>query len=271
MLMTIISTGKLELLKTQAPNYVFIQNYIHPFTRLTHWTHSWSIAIEEHFYLALPVVLVFLAPTRFRRLVTIGVIVCVGVLALRVILFSLLDLSWPHFYYPSHMRVDSLSFGVMLGYLYQYKRATFLRLARFWPLLLGLSPLVLLAYFYPLETSAISFTIGFTIFYLVFGGFVVAARAYPDVGKSGPLRLLALMGVYSYTIYLAHSVIYELPGIRGARLQVILLLGRSGDRILFFVLSILLGVLLSHCIERPFLRLREKWLPGTSVRAKALA
>lgn len=264
MILTIIAKGDVGLLKTKAPNYVFIQNYMQPQYR---WTHSWSIAIEEHFYLVLPLVLVILAPTKFKSLFRIGTLICVAVLALRLIVFFTSDLPWPNFYFQSHMRIDSLCFGVMLGYLYQYKQTTFLRAARFWPLFLALTPLVLLAHFYPLKSSSLSYTIGFTIFYLVFGGLVVAARAYPDVGKSGPLRLVALMGVYSYTIYLAHSVIYELPGIRGVRLQFILLFGRSGDRILFLALSILLGVLLSHSVERPFLRLREKWFPRSSVKA----
>lgn len=264
MLITIIATGELDLLTTKAPNYVFMQNYTHPITR---WTHSWSIAIEEHFYLTLPIVLMFLAPSRFKGLFKMGVVFCLSILAFRVVIFFARDLSWPNFYYPSHMRVDSLCFGVMLGYLYQYKRATFLRAAKFWPVFLALSPLVLVAYFFPLERSAISFTVGFTLFYLIFGGLVVAARAYPDFGKTGPLKLIALIGVYSYTIYLAHSVIYELPGINGVRLNVISLFGSLGDRVFFFLLSILLGVLISHLIERPFLGLRARWLPGSSLKA----
>ena len=34
------------------------------------------------------------------------------------------------------------------------------------------------------------------------------------------------------------------------------------ERVLFMALSIAAGVLTSHAIERPFLRLRSKWLPA---------
>jgi peptidoglycan/LPS O-acetylase OafA/YrhL len=126
--------------------------------------------------------------------------------------------------------------------------------------------LLVLAYVFPVETSPISYTLGFTVFYLVFSGLVVVARAYPDFGRSGPQRLIALAGVYSYTIYLAHSVLYELPGMLTVRHMMFPYFGTTGDRVLFFGLSIVLGVVLSHFIERPFLRLRAKWLPSYAER-----
>jgi peptidoglycan/LPS O-acetylase OafA/YrhL len=97
----------------------------------------------------------------------------------------------------------------------------------------------------------------------MFGGLVVAARMYPNFASTGPQRLLAWMGIYSYTIYLAHSVIYELPGISTLRIMAISRFGSAGDQLLFLGLSIATGVLISHAIERPFLRLRDKVFPAT--------
>ena len=260
MLLTVIATATPQLLITRAPNYIFIQNYMDHDVR---WTHSWSIAVEEHFYLILPILLLVLIPAKLKKLPQIILGLCVFVLAFRVFLFFARDIPWTNFYYPSHMRIDSLAFGVLLGYFYQYKTEAFTRVGRrFWPLF-AVSPIVLvLANIFPVEESAISFTIGFTIFYLMFGGLVVVARTYPDLGRSGPLKLIAIAGVYSYTIYLAHSVIYELPGMTAVRLFVLPYFGETGDRILFFSLSIVLGVAISHAVERPFLRLRAKWLPS---------
>lgn len=258
MLATVIATGDWRLLISRIPNYVFVQNYTDPAIR---WTHSWSIAIEEHFYFALPLLLIFLAPRKFKNLPGMMLVVCLSVLLQRVLLFLLTDLTWPNFYYPTHLRIDSLCCGVLLGYLYQYKRELFVRLGRFWPAFLAATPILVLAYLFPLERSAFSYTVGFTIFYLMFGGLVVTARMHPDFGRSGPQRLLAWMGVYSYTIYLAHSVVYELPGSSSLRSMVMSRFGNTGDRLLFFTVSILLGVVVSHLIERPFLRLRAKLLP----------
>jgi peptidoglycan/LPS O-acetylase OafA/YrhL len=48
------------------PNWVFVQNYIHPEAR---WFASWSLAIEEHFYTVVPIVLLLLNRSR-----TLGVL-----------------------------------------------------------------------------------------------------------------------------------------------------------------------------------------------------
>jgi peptidoglycan/LPS O-acetylase OafA/YrhL len=266
MLATVIWTGNAGLLISHIPNYIFIQNYADPAIR---WTHSWSIAIEEHFYFGLPLLLLVLAPRKFKSLPKMALLVGVTVLLVRVALFLLTNLKWPNFYYPSHLRIDSLSFGVLLGYLYQYQRALFTRIGRYWLYFVAAVPLLVLAYVFPLETSGFSYTIGFTIFYLMFGGLVLAARAHPNFGSSGPLRLLAWMGIYSYTIYLAHSVVYELPGSSTLRLAIISRFGTAGDQVAFLVSSIVLGVIISHLIERPFLRLRAKWLPTSRVSAPA--
>ena len=266
MLATAIWTSDCGILISRIPNYVFVQNYADPAIR---WTHSWSIAIEEHFYFGLPLLLLYLAAKKFKTLPGVALIVCAGVLLQRVLLFLLTDLKWANFYYPSHLRIDSLSFGVLLGYLYYYRRELFMRIGRFSFLFVAALPLLVLAYMFPLEQSAFSYTIGFTIFYLLFGGLVLAARVHPHFGNSGPQRLLSWMGIYSYTIYLAHSVVYELPGSSNLRAMIIAKFGTAGDQLAFVGASILLGVIISHLVERPFLRLRAKWLPVTSPSAPA--
>ena len=40
------------------------------------------------------------------------------------------------------------------------------------------------------------------------------------------------------------------------------------DRLGYLIVSIGIGVLLSHAVERPFLRLRERILPSRSTRAR---
>ena len=264
MLLTVLATNDTQQLITKAPNYVFIQNYLDFDVR---WTHSWSIAVEEHFYLILPLLLLVLIPAKLKKLPKILAVLCVSVLAFRVFLFFLHDFPWTNFYYPTHMRIDSLCFGVLLGYFYQYKTDSFIKVGRrFLPLFLVCPMVLILAHVYPVEQSAVSYIIGFTIFYLMFGGLVVVARAYPDFGRSGPLKLIALAGVYSYTIYLAHSVLFELPGMTAFRRSIFPYFGYTGDRILFFGLSVVLGVVISHVIERPFLRLRARWLPSHDQR-----
>lgn len=261
MLLTILATGDLSLFVSRAPNYVFIQNYMPEPVR---WTHSWSIAIEEHFYLALPIVLLLLVPKRLPWLPKICVFVCAIVLLIRIILSFSGGVTWENFYYQSHLRIDSLSFGVLLGYFHHYHRDAFLRFGqRFSPVLLvvGLAGFIF-AFMFRLEYSPWSYTVGFSVLYLTFGGLVIAASSYTRFGSVGPPKLVATVGVYSYTVYLAHSVMTELPGAGTVRRFVFANFGDAGDRIVIFAGAIILGILISHLVERPFLRLRARLLPS---------
>ncbi len=260
------------------PNLVFVQNYLPEVYR---WPHSWSLAVEEHFYLALPICLALFARLssrrraagtrgRFEGLPLACAAVCAATLLLRVLLSQRAGTTVSHLYYPTHVRADALCFGVLLGYTYRYRRELFARIARQRTALLLAAPLLLvIAVVLPLEKSGFTQTAGLTVFYLAYGGLVVIAADRPDWGRTGPrpfvwaARSLAALGVYSYTTYLAHSVVYRLPGIRFVRGWVFDLLGERvwSDRLLFWALSIGGGVLLSHLCERPFLRLRSRLLP----------
>jgi peptidoglycan/LPS O-acetylase OafA/YrhL len=259
------------------PNLVFIQNYFIE----SQWPHSWSLAVEEHFYLLLPILILALASLggRFDRtaggrrpygLIPIAVAVAVGILALRIRAVAA-GASWADLYYPTHHRADSLFFGVLLRFVSHYRSPIFDRLLRAGPLwLLGLPLALAIPLLFPLEESGwLTGTVGFTALYLSFGGLVFLAGANPDFGRggAGPLTLLARglawSGVYSYTIYLAHSVVNSVYA-HGVIKET-----GPADAISFLVLSIAGGVVASHVVERPFLRCRERWVP--SRRPAALA
>ncbi len=260
-------------LRAALPNLIFIQNYV---GRDGAWPHSWSLAIEEHFYLALP--LLFLAAYALRKrrplalLPLVAGAVCLAVLCLRLWAYWRGARDWESFYYPTHLRADALAFGVLLGYAHRYKGEKFRAVGRAWPWLVALSaPLIATAAIFPLTESAFSYLVGFTLLYLAYGGLVVAAGAHPDFGSRWKVtRALAWMGVYSYTIYLAHSVVRRLLFVsvfteRLVRENV------WADRVLFWALSIAGGVALSHAVERPFLRLRTRLYPSRDEAAAAPA
>ncbi len=246
-------------------NLFFFQNYVPHRER---WPHSWSVAIEEHFYLLLPIVLLLLLRAgRLRLLPWICGAVCVVALAARVY-FAGPGSQWLDFYYPTHYRVDSLMFGVLLGYAYHFHRERFDQVGRrAWPaLLVAAAAVLVLAAIYRLEDkeSTIQYTLGFTLLYLGFGGAVVVAGAFPGAGARNPIaRALAWMGIYSYTIYLTHSVVMRFPGMEYAAptLRHWLVQSPWVDRVLYMVLSVTTGWAASHAIERPFLRLRAKLFP----------
>jgi peptidoglycan/LPS O-acetylase OafA/YrhL len=112
-----------------------------------HMYISWSLAIEEKFYLLWPVVLQFLLRKRFPMVRTIGLMI-LALWIYRAILFLWAGVSWKYMYYPFDTRADSLLIGCFLSIIVE-KQATRVVaarvLARKWLILLPLAGLLFTA------------------------------------------------------------------------------------------------------------------------------
>jgi peptidoglycan/LPS O-acetylase OafA/YrhL len=109
----------------------FLQSYIGGM-----WGHTWSLAVEEHFYLFLPLLLILLCrigrqrQDPFRVLPWMFLAVAFGSLAVRLFLCSAGPRPDDIIRYPSHLNVDSLLFGVVLSYVYHFRPEIFALAAR---------------------------------------------------------------------------------------------------------------------------------------------
>lgn len=250
------------------PNLIFIQNYPPWVSDL--WPSSWSLAVEEHFYLVLPVLLYVLITKRQLRLLPY---VCIGtmaaVCALRLWLRLLVGYSWYEIYTPSHLRIDALAFGVLIGYLHHFNGAAFSRFAGRIRLLLpvaAIAPIALVVSFPP-ETSPILGPLELTASCLLYGLLVVAAADLGNLRFSWVMEPLRRLGVFSYTVYLTQSIINRIPGISGKVFGILnTLSGPHLQQVAFFAISIAAGVALSFAVERPFLRMRDRLAPSLPER-----
>ena len=253
------------LLLPQWPNLVFVQNYAPAATR---WTHSWSLAVEEHFYIALPVLLLFLWKTgKAALLPCICALVGICTLVARLLCAHAWGYSWDALYYPTHLRADALMFGVFIGYLHASRPdlfRTFASRCRFAIPAVLIVPI--LANAFPLQSSSFVPTVGFTLFYAAYGILVTVGAEYPGIfsvyGTRTLARSLRFLGRYSYTIYLAHSVVFELSGATPIMSFVHRMGGAWAQPVAFFIVSIAAGIVLSRFVELPILTLRDKWIPA---------
>ena len=245
---------------------LFVQNYFGGM-----WSHTWSLAVEEHFYLALPILLwgtLLSVPYKtgtlrslshrpFRLLVPIALLVFIGVPILRCV--NAWDVPYRHAtnLFPTHLRADALMAGVLLAYVFHYHRRSLERLVanRRWTLTILGACCFLPAFVFELETTWWLSTLGLSLF--AFGAvlLIVAGR---DVVA---LRMLGPIGRRSYSIYLWHvpMLVWGLPLCE-------LLLGmqlESSVRILVYLGgSLVLGMLMAWLIEQPVLWLRDRWVPA---------
>src|SRR4051812_34038425 len=105
-------------------NALHLQNYAG-----TSLTHLWSLAVEEHFYLALALLFPLFARRRGSPRLLAGILVGVLVAALALRIWGSIDgVSDVRLQWRTHFRVDSLAAGVLLALVSVHWPQTFERL-----------------------------------------------------------------------------------------------------------------------------------------------
>ncbi len=233
---------------------------------------TWSLAVEEHFYVFLALIVYLLnrrqARSPFAPLVPLALLLVVVCTGLRV----WTSRTSPQFgllthHYATHLRMDTLMFGVLLSYLYHYHREPLLGLldrCRGWVLvssLLCISPIL----FHTLGKSPFLDTYGLTLLYVGMGGLVLlAATAQPGAVPLSKRKWVLAIGRDSYSIYLWHmEVVFHVWPL----LQQALPTTAATTRIFadpFFRMggALLFGRLMAYLVEARFLRLRERLFPA---------
>jgi peptidoglycan/LPS O-acetylase OafA/YrhL len=236
--------------------------------------HSWSLAIEEHFYLVLPLLLLLLIRVNaamanpFRSLLPLGLAIVLVELLARVATWyvqpaytSQTQLS------PTHLRLDSLFAGVVLSYLFHFHTRAFVDgLTPWrWSLIGGGLALLAPAFAFQLETTPLIYTAGLTLF-SVAGAMLVAGTVLCTSPRTGALPMLAALGACSYSIYLWHLPVM-LWGIPIAERAAGFRFSFAFRAALSVVGSLAVGMLMSKLVEAPALRWRDRWFPSRTDRA----
>jgi peptidoglycan/LPS O-acetylase OafA/YrhL len=229
--------------------------------------HFWSLAVEEQFYLVIPLVILLLPSRIIPRLAAGCIFLSIGFKTL---------FGPPMFFYLVALRMpfgslDALGAGMLLAFV-SYTGVTIPRLFRRLFLVgLGLSVL-----FYTLITLARAGMLGLrmvgvgeiAIFHLVIAwiatGLVFAAeRTQARLLDILAWRPLAYLGQISYGIYLYHFLLWlsypAIAGLVGYRIQT------PQESIWSFLfcsaVAIAIAAISWHCIEAPILRLKDRFAP----------
>jgi len=235
----------------------FLSNYL-PTSNLL-LTHIWTLAVEEHFYIALPLLLILLtkfrrAPDPFRAIPLVFIVAAVLCLLFRW--FCPPDQPpW-----ATHMRMDSLFAGVFLGYLYHFRPSSFEKLVGNHSLILAVAFCVPVA-FLDAHSRRMQ-TFGLTALFIGCG-FLVAwsvGRSPKTVIGAAIARMAAKVGFYSYSIYLWHTVVCEWFQWKNSALAFWA----------YLATAVVVGIAAATLIELPALALREKWFPPASSESSAV-
>ncbi len=244
------------------------------------FSHAWSLCVEEQFYLVFPLVVAGLAsrPSATKVMATIAAVLLFGI--------CIRGYLWTHdvatisqgnvvlngsrfmslIYYPTWSRLDGLLAGVVAALIQTFR-------PRWWRLLTAKANLLSLC-----GVTGIALSMAF--FGDQIAGFTATVFGYPLVAGSAALLVVAgsdrhsLMGRHAipgaqalatgaYSVYLTHKMVYH----------AVQELGRhwSADLPPFeltagLLLALLVGSALYWSVERPFLKLRDRFTVDRPIR-----
>jgi peptidoglycan/LPS O-acetylase OafA/YrhL len=257
----------LALLSNTSPIWTelaFLQNYqsaYHPTVFV-----SWSLCIEEHFYLVLPILLVLAGGLRASNR---GRIVVLPILFGALIIWRTLDVAFADrdisaYYHWTHFRADGLLIGVWLAAIHtsaptlwnvivKWNRAFLAGLmvaAGVAAMLVGPTRFVLLV---APRSSVFMMSVGYTLIALVFGGLLIEALHDRSVFRWFPRRIATPIALASYSIYLTHYEIIEWVDGLG--------MGSGASLSQAIILVAFFSAFSYYGVEQPSIRLRDKAIP----------
>ena len=258
-------------LKSLFIHLFFLQNY------LPHNPNgpTWSLAVEEHFYILLPLLLIGLVSLARRNNkhwavyipATTGIVVMIC-LTLRII--NYLFFMDSNDFMQTHLRIDALLIGVFIQYLFITKSKIIdcIRENKYW--FLCISFLLLLPAFWFGRSSAFMFTFGFLFLSIGYGLLLILVyTGLIERWESNYIvTAISNIGVWSYNIYLWQFFLFFLPIPFMPQINVLTTTYIHNEILLviahatiFIALSVVVGWLITVLIESPFLRLRDKLIP----------
>jgi peptidoglycan/LPS O-acetylase OafA/YrhL len=261
----------------------FTENYRIDYFHDHAFSHIWSLCVEEHFYLVLPLlVLALMLKPRLSKAVALALaVLCFG-MAIRAYVYihqlqplvqtdfdSFLVAYTEKIYYPTHTRLDGLLVGVVLAAIKTFRPIWWQRaLAHGHALLLaGLGVCGFALWLFRARLNLAPNVFGFPLLTLGLGLLLVSSVS--PVSLLSRARGFGFIATLAYSMYLTHKEVVHLdriylPHYVESRNWMAFLV--------YFASSFLAAALLYFAVERPFLRMRDKLSRSAPVsRASALS
>jgi peptidoglycan/LPS O-acetylase OafA/YrhL len=229
------------------------------------FSHAWSLCVEEHFYLVLPLLVALLMrrPSARRTIAVLVSVVLFGI-ALRAFLITHSYGVWPHIYYPTYTRLDGLLIGVTLAIIRTFRPAWWQGLMQRGHTLFLTGAVCVGCVLWMFRNNDLGNDTGSAMWGVILGfpllslglGLITAS----SVSTNGILARVKIPGAetiatLAFSLYLTHKavgyfVMQHFPQITAPQ--------GPESWLLYAVTCLLAAVLLHVAVERPFLRLRDR-------------
>jgi peptidoglycan/LPS O-acetylase OafA/YrhL len=239
------------------------------------FSHVWSLCVEEHFYLFLPLIVLgaMRRPSLRRGVMLVAAFVLLGVAVRAWFLFHLLrplagqDDAYGaafmrHIYYPTYSRLDGLLAGVSVALVRTFRPAWWAQIARRGHLLLALGAALVggaVLLFEDRHPAATGTSVGSVLFGFPLLALGLACLVMSALSTNGWLRLKVpgaqTCATLAYCLYLTQKEMLHLVDDWFPRLQEA---GRLPWLLVYLAVCFAVAGVLHLCVERPFLMLRDR-------------
>lgn len=233
----------------------------------TAFSHAWSLAIEDQFYLVLPLMLPALVRSRRAAVIVPSVIVVAGVLLRAALGYSMPSpdggVSFRGYqqwvYYATWTRLDPLVFGVALAGVRRYRPSLWDALARrfAWLWIPSLGAVAFGLYLGEGQILTVrACTWQLLLIAAGMAGLLICATSQRSPLSHKGVPGAAFFASVAYSVYLSHKLVIHAVAGQCERWGLAL---TSATAILFVQVAIYaVGAILFLAVERPFLRLRNR-------------
>jgi peptidoglycan/LPS O-acetylase OafA/YrhL len=236
--------------------------------------HTWSLAVEEHFYFLLAGLFWILklragakSGINFNAIPDLFLAVAVLCLLLRfttwLVILNVTNQNSFWFTHADHALLDSLFFGVMLSHFWhnRWDDSVKQRLVcwRWAFLVTGLA--LVLPGVVPVMDLQWFRIFGFTLVYLGAGALILSCLALDYLRPPWIVGRLAWLGRHSYSVYLWHLLAGDwlYPWVS---LNLNARIGWALDTLIYCAVAWLWGIVMARLVEFPILRIRDRFFPG---------
>jgi peptidoglycan/LPS O-acetylase OafA/YrhL len=240
------------------------------------FTHSWSLCIEEQFYLVLPLaVLALVGKRRSPRLLWCALFAAIGagMTARGAAFMDGKNAFAASVYYSSFCRFDELLPGVAVAMLKNFHPAAFARILRHGNTLLAAGLATAAAVLYGVmneaPTAFMASAFGFSLVAASFALLTCAALSRGSLLNRVRIPGAASLALWSYAVYLVHKPVFMVlrPELVSRGIDP----GAPVTIAAVVAAGVLGGWVLYRLVETPFMRLRDRWYPASASKARYTA
>ncbi|MBK7805431.1 MAG: acyltransferase [Saprospiraceae bacterium] len=246
----------------------FTQNFGLNLKEFGTFSHAWSLCVEEHFYLFLPLALILLQFTKLiKKSYWLLIALFLFGFVIRIYSYNQFYLpriedgnSWiywyKYIYYPTYNRLDGLLVGVSIAGVYQFMPTGWNKISKYGNQFIVLSVVILTgAYFLCFDQMTFSASIfGFPLIGMGYGCMAVGAVCPTSFLYKWNSKITTWIATLSYATYLTHKGVIHMTHQLLADFNI----GNNLILLLCIGTCIFFAYLLHLTIEKPFMKLRNR-------------